>query len=304
MQPACNRSSSTAATLVRRVYRLEEIATCFMCVFLNTMILLFADFDRAAPLFILNLALVLIIFAVVWVERIWNRPAIVFLRDWYSLPLLITIYLELGRLVPLVNPHDADTLLIGLDRVLFFGHNPTILIESITLPPITEFLQIVYASFYLLPFSLCVIAYRKGRMDVFHTIASTIIIGFYISYIGYFLTPAIGPRYTLAHLHTIELTGLWSFDCIRSMLDSTSGVMRDCCPSGHTMLSTVTVLLAWRRERRCMPFATVWAAFIIFSAVYLRYHYITDILAGFVCALAFSLVFPLIEKYHPSRSAS
>ncbi len=290
--------------MVRRVYRLEEIATFFMCVLLNTMILLFTDFDRAAHLFILNLALVLIIFAVVWIERIWKRPAMTFLRDWYPLPLLITIYLELRHIVPLVNPHDVDDILIALDRILCRGHDPTVLMEYCTTPPLSEFLQIVYASFYLLPLSLCVITYWKGRKDAFHTVASTIIIGFYISYLGYFLTPAIGPRYTLTHLQTSELTGLWSFDCIRSMLDSASGVMRDCCPSGHTMLSTVTVLLAWRRERRCMPFATVWAAFIIFSAVYLRYHYITDILAGFVCALAFSLVFPLIEKYHRSRSAS
>lgn len=290
--------------MVRRVYRLEEIATCCMCVFLNTMILLFTDFDRAAPLFILNLALVLIIFAVLWIEQIWKRPAMTFLRDWYPLPLLITIYLELRHLVPLVNPHDVDDLLIALDRILCRGHDPAVLMEYCTTPSLSEFLQIVYASFYLLPLSLCAIAYWKDRKDAFHTVASTIIIGFYISYLGYFLTPAIGPRYTLAHLQTIDLTGLWSFDCIRSMLDSASGVMRDCCPSGHTMLSMVTVFMAWRRERKFIPFATVWAAAIIFSAAYRRYHYVTDILAGLILALAFSPAFPFIEKYHRSRSAS
>ena len=289
---------------VRSLCRLEEGATMFMLVGLNAAILFFTDFGKAASVFFLNLTFIAVILIISRLHGRWNNRAFTFLRDWYPLPLLITIYLELGRLVPLVNPHDADGLLIEIDRGMFLGHDPTVLLENITVPLVTEFLQIVYASFYLLPFALSILVYWKGRRETFHTVASAIIIGFYVSYVGYFLTPAIGPRYTLDHLQNLQLTGLVSFDFIRWILDSASGIMRDCCPSGHTMLSLVTVFLAWRYERKFTSIALAWSIVLIFSAVYLRYHYVIDVIIGIVLALAFTLAFPAIEKYSDGISAS
>jgi membrane-associated phospholipid phosphatase len=104
--------------------------------------------------------------------------------------------------------------------------------------------------------------------------------GFYLSYIGYYITPVIGPRFTLNHLQSLPLTGIFSFDFIRNMIAQAEGIMRDCCPSGHAMISLLTVLLAWRYTRAFFPIAVIWAFLIIFSTVYLRYHYVTDLIVG------------------------
>jgi membrane-associated phospholipid phosphatase len=69
----------------------------------------------------------------------------------------------------------------------------------------------------------------------------------------------------------------------------TEGVMRDCCPSGHALVSILTVLLAWRSARGFFPVASLWAALIIFSTVYLRYHYVTDLIIGI--SLGFSVYY-------------
>jgi membrane-associated phospholipid phosphatase len=287
--------------IVSSTYSLEEIVTLCMLLLLNLAILLCAQVDKAAHIFLLNTALIAVIVAVSRIQRIRGGQVLTFIRDWYVLPLLITIYLEQGRLIPLINPHDVDGLLIEIDRALFFGHDPTALLERFIRPLTTELLQIVYASFYLLPFSLCVIIYLHDRKTTFHVVAATIIIGFYISYIGYYLTPAIGPRFTLAHLQHIPLTGLLSFNFIRSMLDAAAGVVRDCCPSGHTMVSLLTVLLAGRYEKRFLAPAVVWTALLMYSTMYLRYHYATDLIVGIVLAGMVFLFVPAIERWVVAR---
>lgn len=212
------------------------------------------------------------------------------------LPFLLMIYMENARLIPLINPNDMDGLLIILDRYLFLGNDPTVMLGKMSSPPLTEILQIVYASFYFLPLTLCVMAYRQDR-DTFHIIASVILTGFYISFIGYYLTPALGPRFTIQHDH--PLTGVFSFNVIRSTLDSLEGVMRDCCPSGHAMISVLTVLLAYRYKKSFFGPALVWTVLLFFSAVYLRYHYVVDLIAGLVMAGIYFLFIPAFPESKP-----
>jgi len=282
-------------------YSLEELATLFMLLLLNLAILLFARFGQAGDIFLFNLALVAVIVVVSRVQRSRGGEILTFIRDWYVLPLLITIYLEHGHLIPLINPHDLDGLFIGIDRILFFGHDPTVLLEEVTWRPVTELLQIVYASFYFLPFSLCVLAYRRDREVTFHVVAATIIIGFYISYVGYYLTPAIGPRFTLEQLQSIPLTGLLFFDFTRATLDAATGIVRDCCPSGHAMVSFLTALLARRYEKRFFVPALVWTGFLMYSTVYLRYHYMIDLIVGIALAWIVFLFVPAIERLVTAR---
>jgi membrane-associated phospholipid phosphatase len=104
--------------------------------------------------------------------------------------------------------------------------------------------------------------------------------GFYLSFIGYYLSPAIGPRFTLAELQAFPLSGLFLFDDLQYIIAQIEGLMRDCCPSGHALVSVLTMLLAWRSARGFFPVAFLWAALIIFSTVYLRYHYVTDLIIG------------------------
>lgn len=283
-------------------YSLEEIATLLMLLFLNLAIVLFARIDQAGGIFLFNLGLAAVIIAVARIQQGRGGKTLSFIRDWYVLPLLITIYLGHGRLIPLINPHDIDGLLIGIDRILFFGHDPTVLLERFTRPLTTELLQIVYASFYLLPFSLCALAYRRDREGTFHTIAATIMIGFYISYIGYYLTPAIGPRFTLEPLQGLPLTGIVSFDFIRWTLDTAAGVVRDCCPSGHAMLSFLTALLARRYEKRFFVPALAWTGLLMYSTVYLRYHYMIDLIVGVILAWVVFLFVPVIERFAAARA--
>ncbi|HQO01646.1 MAG TPA: phosphatase PAP2 family protein [Spirochaetota bacterium] len=266
-------------------FRLEEILTGGMLLLLNSLILIFGDFTKTWLVFLLNLSYMGIIIGAAYTGRQFSGTRRAVFRDWYVMVLLIMIYMEHQYLVPLINPHDIDNSLIIIDRMIFAGNDPTVLMERITVPALTEFLQIVYASFYFLPFVLCLLVYRRGRRSDFHITASTIMLGFFLSYGGYYLFPAIGPQYTLDHLQRYQLTGILTFDFLRNLLGTLGGVARDCFPSGHTLVSVLTMLLAFRYHRSFAKIAVPWTALLVFATVYLRYHHVADVLGGLAVAL-------------------
>jgi membrane-associated phospholipid phosphatase len=264
---------------MNKQFRLEEILTVVMLLFLNLLIIIFSDIAKAQTIFILNAGIIVIIGAVAYLNRFYFSGKFTAVRDWYAILLMLMIYLEHQHLIPLINPHDIDEALIKIDRFIFFGNNPTVLLEKFLIPAVTEILQIVYASFYFLPFVLCVLLYKKNKPD-FHIAASVIMLGFYVSFAGYYITPAIGPRFTLEHVQTLPLEGILTLDFLRHTLGSIEGITRDCCPSGHTLVSLLTLLLARRFYRPYIPAALIWSILQIISTVYLRYHYVTDLIVS------------------------
>ena len=74
---------------------------------------------------------------------------------------------------------------------------------------------------------LAYILYRRKAYDDFDYFTFIIVFGFYLSYLGYFIVPAIGPRFTLDHLQTFPVTGIWATDAIRHTLDKLENIQRD-----------------------------------------------------------------------------
>lgn len=280
-----------------RGFHLEETATICMFALLDALIILFAHPLKVIDLFLLNLFFIASVVVVRAIDLCARKAWITIFRDWYPLALLIMIYMEHFTLIPLINPHDVDHLLIAWDRFLFAGHDPTVLMERFIRPVFTEILQIVYTSYYFLPAILCYRLYLRRDKSLFHASASALLIGFYVSYAGYYLFPAIGPRFTLYHLQSMPLEGLFSFHFLRNLLDQMEGVTRDCIPSGHAMISVLTVLLARRYLKPYAITALIWTILLVISTFYLRYHYIVDIIAGIALSFAVYGLVPVIERY-------
>ncbi|HYQ48332.1 MAG TPA: phosphatase PAP2 family protein, partial [Thermodesulfovibrionales bacterium] len=196
---------------------------------------------------------------------------------------ILAIFDSLGHLVHAINPQDIDPLLIRLDRLLFGGH-PTVMMERIMMPLLTDLLQVAYSSYYLLPVTLGAVLLIRKRDDAFDRSLFLIMFCFYLSYAGYLLFPALGPRFTMSHLQHEELRGLFLTGPIQELLNRLEGIKRDAFPSGHTGIALTVLVLSRRYEkslfRLFLPFVTA----LIFSTVYLRYHYVVDVLAGVILA--------------------
>jgi membrane-associated phospholipid phosphatase len=239
-----------------------------------------------------NLFIIIIGFTLAYLEskfdnEFWNAA-----HYWYIVPVVLITFKELYFMIKPIRIYDHDEMFILIDRWIF-GTDPTLVLWKISTPVLTEILQIVYGTFYLLPILLGLFLLRKKRYVAMDYSVFIVIYGFYLSYLGYFIWPGIGPRFTLHNFETInqDLPGLFLTNFLREIVNSGESipagtlnpaevVQRDIFPSGHTMITLIVMYLSFRLKSRSRFFFIPIGALLIFSTVYLWYHYVIDLVGG------------------------
>lgn len=265
-------------------------------------------FDKVEEWYLLvsfNAFLIFFVFTIAYLDKNKSHFLIMQLHYWYIVPLILIIFKQLYFMVKPIRNVDYDHVLIEIDRWMF-GFDPTVELYKIANPYLTELLQIVYGMFFFLPIILAVDLMINKRIGNVKYEAFIILYGFLLSYIGYILVPAIGPRFTLHdfYLKEVELPGLFLTEFLREIvnsgesipggtIDAIDKVQRDVFPSGHTQMTLLTMYLAVKFKTKTKNFFLVVGTLLIFATVYLRYHYVIDLIAGF-----FFMVFTLWSGYH------
>lgn len=260
--------------------RPADAVTIIFLLFLSALTLIFYQHIPKAP-FLISLYSIFFIAQIILI-RFKNNGR--FMGLFYDLifPILcvLVIFDSLEWLVHYVNPEDIDPILIRLDYLIFNNH-PTIILERIMSPLLTDILQIAYSTYYFIPTSFGVVLLLNNQREEFNRTLFLILFCFYLSYLGYILMPALGPRFTISHLQTTELRGLFIAEPLQKLLNKLEGIKRDAFPSGHTAVAVTVLYLAYRFKKRFFWILLPIVAALIFSTVYCRYHYVVDIIAGF-----------------------
>lgn len=197
---------------------------------------------------------------------------------------VLIIFNSLGDIIPFIRQHFYDDVLIRIDHLIFAAH-PTVWMEQFNNTLLTALMQIAYISYYVMPIALGTALFIRNKRGEFGTAVFTIILCFFLSYIGYLLVPAVGPRFTLNHLQTEDLRTVPWILWIQQTLNSLEHNKADAFPSGHTAIALVTLFYAWKYQERVLFRLLVPAvSALIVSTVYLRYHYVIDVIAGILLA--------------------
>ncbi len=222
-------------------------------------------------------------------RKIWGKGGALF---YHFSPLLfvVLIYDSLGDFIQYLR-RDIDPFLIRIDFFIF-GVHPTLWMERWVVPWLTDLMSGAYASYYFIPVILVMVLYAKGRTAEFNMSIFVLTFGYYLSFAGYILFPAIGPRFTLTHLQTVPLEGSLLTDLVRDGLNALEHNKRDCMPSGHTQIVLMVLYLAYRYERLLFCIFLPIICGLILSTVYLRYHYVVDLFAGGAMAVGCIMVGP------------
>lgn len=208
---------------------------------------------------------------------------------------VVLIYESLGDLIQYLRP-DVDPWLIRIDLFLF-GVHPTIWMEKWIVPWFTDIMSLAYVSYYFLPVVFVLTLYLKGRKLELDASIFILAFGYYLSFIGYILFPAIGPRYTLDPLYSVPLEGSFITDFVRDTLNTLEHNKRDCMPSGHTQIVLMVLYLTRRYERFLFYLFFPIICGLILSTVYLRYHYVIDLFVGIALAISCAIIAPRLHKW-------
>ncbi|MGH7285490.1 MAG: phosphatase PAP2 family protein [Polyangiaceae bacterium] len=198
-------------------------------------------------------------------------------RAWFPLLALVYAYSIMGPILSYPLFPDRDAALYAIDKAMFFGHDPHAWMESIIRPALSEWLAAVYISYtFLYPVTLGAI-YAKRDPKPFHEVAFAASFALACGYVTYTFVPAQGPVFTLPHHVSLDF---YYLGFVKEQLMDRTRVPRDCFPSLHTCMSLLFLYYAMKHVR---PLAWVIAPIVIsipFACVYLRYHYVIDIVAG------------------------
>ena len=225
------------------------------------------------------------------------------LRDFAPVAMVLLVYLMLQPLVAAVNPGRWDAALAAFDGH-WFGRLVSTWRGAFGRPAgFTDLVYLAYASFYLLPVAVGALARARMDPERFDQVVFTILLGFYLSFLGYFLWPAEGPRVPEG-LAAVQLGGGALAQGVRAFLRGAEATTLDAFPSGHTALSVLPAILATRAFPRLAPLIWAWALAVVFATVYIGVHYVADVVAGLALVGLTLVLAPPLRRWLGARTLS
>jgi hypothetical protein len=212
------------------------------------------------------------------------------LRDWVPLLMLISGYAWIGEVMELSVQHGVDEPLRRID-LWIFGVDPVAALQSIISRPLSVWLAFAY-SMYAVFYAICpsVIWLSSGRA-AFRELALTLGTAMAVTWFSYLLFPAKGP--VLSQTFSVPLD-MYFIEPIKEAMMDAGRITWDCFPSMHTCASLIFWFAAWRHARVMFWVMAPIVVSIPFACVYLRYHYVIDVLAGVALALVMSWLGPKV----------
>lgn len=212
-----------------------------------------------------------------------------------ALPVVIILFTVIGPLIAKLNPLRWDAVWEALDRGIF-GNLAWHWHHALGRPSwLTDGAYLLYVSYYVLPVVLAAALYAQHRRVEFERLVFTTVATFLLSYVGYFLFPTLGPRIP-PELADATLGGGAISRAIRAFLLYSERNLLNAFPSAHTAVSLVLLGLGWRSFPRLRVPLTLHVAAIIFTTVYLSFHYVVDLVAGAGLALMMNVLVPVLRR--------
>jgi len=233
-------------------------------------------------------------------ESPWDfvGPFLEIIRDWSPFLIILLMYYTLwGNATHLMVTTDRDQALMAIDQRLF-GFQASLAMQRFITPGLTTWMSFAY--FYHLiniPLIALFIYVWRGRKP-FREMMSGIMVVSFFGLMGYLLVPAIGPIYTLRAQYTVPLHQ--SLSVLNREVDfmDFARIRRDVFPSLHVAISFVAWLYAFRNSKKLFWILSPLILSLWVSTIYLRYHYLIDVVAGLILApLSFLLANWLFRRF-------
>jgi membrane-associated phospholipid phosphatase len=142
-----------------------------------------------------------------------------------------------------------------------------------------------YLAYYVSPFVAVLPQVIRRDWPMVRRCAAVFAGALMTTYVGYILIPATGPRFEGGFAAWLPAEPLWlGAEWWQHVLNDAEVIRWDAFPSGHVAISVVALVLALRHHRKT---GLVYLPFVLglcFGTVFLGYHYLTDVLFGFLFA--------------------
>jgi len=242
-----------------------------------------------------NLAAALVYLLVVFLsQRARTRLLYLFLRVAAVTLAYAYLFGAVDKLQLILQGRWLDEYVMDAEQFVF-SVQPTLWLQHVTTPMLTEWLMFTYVIYVPMYPLLCGIIYHlRGEAameDYLFTLSAAIV----LCVVGFILFPVAGPMATIGDLYSVPLKGYvftYFGELIRTYLHYVGGTI----PSPHCAAATIMWVMAYRYHRPSFYMLTPVVLSLYISTFYCRYHYFTDAVVGILVALVALAVVPMVIK--------
>lgn len=221
-----------------------------------------------------------------------------YLRYVYPLILIIYLYPETDQFNNIFF-QDQDPFFYRVEGAIF-GFQPSLhFLNRFPQLWVTELMSFGYFSYYLLIFSFSLILYLKD-LDMFYRITFIIISSFYIYYVVFIILPVAGPQYFFSPAEN-EVPKAYFFSSMLKLIQELGERPTGAFPSSHVGVVLIILWYSFKHLRVWFYIFIPISVLLISSTVYLKAHYLVDVLAAIVSLPIFVLsgkkLFDLLGKH-------
>jgi len=198
-------------------------------------------------------------------------------------------YFFMRGFLPIVNPGSLD-LELHQTGTRLFGLEPALAMERWITSGTTEwFAFFYYGYFFVLGLHVLPILFLSRNSRILSEFALGLLLVLSIGQSLYLVVPGYGPHMAVPSLFETQLPkGIW-WNLVSEIV-ATAGAQKDIFPSIHTAAPTFILLFSFH-NRAHLPYKYTWplVAFFVFNIIiatmFLRWHWLVDIVAGLLLSL-------------------
>jgi hypothetical protein len=216
-------------------------------------------------------------------------------------------YFHLREILPQVSSRVVDQQILAFDLSVF-GFEPALAWDRFVNAQTTEWFAFFYFSYFFMllihVFPMMLADRNSKRLAHF---CLGVFMVYVIGHIGYMIVPGYGPYRHLAGQFDNELQGGLFLRLVIATVDA-GGAQKDIFPSLHTAAPTFFAIFSYM-HRRSLPFRYTWpivtffATQIILATMFLRWHWLIDVIAGLVLATGAAFASRAIVSWEWKRRA-
>lgn len=237
--------------------------------------------------FALRIVVICLIFTQIWLTEKFPNKILLLLKNTYPLFFLNYFYAETALIKNIIFHTDLDVYILQIDQWLY-GCQPAL--EFSKLMPqawFNECMFMSYFSYYLLTGVVCISIYFEKEAESYRTIF-IIIISFYLYYILYIIFPVVGPQYYF-NVTAYQPEHPYLFGkimCFLHTMERATGAF----PSSHVGMALVFSYIFFKHVKKLFFITLPFIIGICFATIYLKEHYVVDVIVGLLSAPLFIIL--------------
>ena len=247
------------------------------------------------PHFTVRVGILFLIFVVAFLnKRYQENKLILFFKNLYPLLFLGFFYTETGYMKNIIFSQNLDIHVCAAEHS-FWGCQPSLEFSKVMSQGwFNEIMNICYFSYYLITGVVCISLYLKKPLESYKGIF-IVVFSFYMYYIVFAIFPVVGPQYHIpSAMETSEPP--YFFGKIMHHIIANYEEPTGAFPSSHVGIAIILSYIAFKHLKKIFYISLPFVIGICFATVYLKAHYLLDVLAGILSVPVFIWLSQLVYK--------